>query len=142
MQGNFLLGRQCVRRGAHQQCVGLDFLGVLGESHGVFGADATGADDQWQAASQHVLGLGGQVDALLGGVGVVLAGGATNDDAVDFRLDQVFEDLGERRLVDRAVRSQRSDCRGVDAFEFHGRFSSALLSVVKAAADRRCGGSS
>ncbi|MNI09305.1 hypothetical protein D3C73_623690 [compost metagenome] len=119
VHGDFLLGRQRVGRGAYQQGVGPDFLGGSGIGHRVFGADGASADDQRQTAVEHVLGLGSQVEALLGGVGVVLASGTANDHAMDLGLDQVFQDIGERGLVDAAIGRQRRDGRGVDTFEFH-----------------------
>ena len=60
-------------------------------------------DDQRQAVADHILGQGAQVEALLGGVGVVLASGTANDHAMDLGLDQVFQDIGERGLVDAAI---------------------------------------
>ncbi|MNW08656.1 hypothetical protein D3C71_2054810 [compost metagenome] len=74
MQGDLFLRRQCIGWRAHQQRIGLDGLRRFGVGDRVFSADGAGTHDQRQTAAQHVLGLGGQVETLLSGVGIIFAG--------------------------------------------------------------------
>ncbi|MNF52889.1 hypothetical protein D3C84_342500 [compost metagenome] len=120
---DLLLGRQGVGRRTDQDGVGLDGLRRLGIGDRLFGADGTRADHQGQAAIDHILGMGCEIKALLGGVSVVLAGGTADDDAVNLRFDQVFQHGSEGRLVDGPCCRQGSDCRGEDAVKVHFGFS-------------------
>ncbi|MNF63537.1 hypothetical protein D3C84_452430 [compost metagenome] len=123
MGGDFLLGRQGVGRRADQDRVGLDGLGRLGIGDRLLGTDGAGTYHQGQAAIDHVLGLRGEVEALLGGMGVVLTGRTADDDAVNPGFDQVFQHLREGRFIDGSLCGQGSDCRGEDTVKVHFGFS-------------------
>ena len=97
----------------------LDLARGLGVGDRVLGADRPGADDQRQAGADHLPGVGREVEPLLRGVGIVLAGRARDDDAVHPGRDQRLEDLGEGLAVDLAIGAERRDRRGVDSFEVH-----------------------
>ncbi|MDT4835815.1 hypothetical protein FQZ97_694920 [compost metagenome] len=123
---DFLLSRQGVGGRTDQDGVSLDGFGCLGIGDRLFSTDGAGAYHQGQTAIDHILGLRGEIEALLSGVSVVLTRRAADDDAVDLRFDQVFQYVGEGRFIDGAFCCQGSDCRGKDAVKIHDAFSCGL----------------
>ena len=113
------LGRQRVGGRGDQDGVGADLPGVPRVLDRILGPRPARADDEGGAALDDLLGEGRQGESLLGGLRVVFAGRAADDDAVDARGDQALEHVGELGPVDLASRPEGRDGGCVDALELH-----------------------
>ena len=89
----------------------------LGIGDRVLGAHRAGADDRRQPAADDLAREAHQGEPLLRRLGVVLAGGARDDQPVHVRGDQVLDDLGEAVAVDPAHSVVRRDDGRVDTLE-------------------------
>ena len=121
--GEFAVGGQRIRRRGHQQPVHSGLAGGDGESRAVIGVQGVHSGQQRQPLPDDVAQAAELLQPLLAGQRVKFAGGAARNQAVDAAGNLKIDHLAPRRPVNRAVRAERRDERGVDSLESHVFFS-------------------